>query len=486
MREQDFLRSLGGWREGPGPAYVRLADAVRAAIEAGDVPPGGKIPAERPLARLLAVSRTTVVTAYEKLRNEGWLESRQGSGTRARRPGSASPALAHEGGAAAAHRIYRVLAEPHAGMVEFLAAHLPGAGILTEVLARAAPQSAKDWAREPGYYPLGLPELRRVVARHLTRLGLPSTDEQVLITSGAQQAIALAASLLLKRGDAVILEDPTYLGAVDVFQSLGARLLPVRIGKDGIDFALLIDAMRQASPRLVYLMPTYQNPTGVVMPERQRRQLARVSEQLQIPVLEDNTLAELSLSGEPPPPVAAFSAKAPILTVGSLSKLFWGGLRVGWIRAAEPIVARLAPVKTMSDLGSSVLSQTAALTLLKDVDRIRTMRRRECRERKEELAAELKAKLPAWTWDPPAGGLSLWVKLPSGTAPEFARVAHRHGVSVLPGNFASPEGRFADRLRIPFVLESDAMKEGIARLARAWAEYAPASRAVKKRVGVLV
>jgi DNA-binding transcriptional MocR family regulator len=465
---------------------VRLADSVRAAIEAGDVPPGAKIPAERSLARLLAVSRTTVVTAYEKLRNEGWLESRQGSGTRARRPGSASPELAAEGGAAAAHRIYRVLAEPQTGMVEFLAAHLPGAGGLAPVLSRAASESAQDWAREPGYFPLGLPELRRVVAKYLTAAGLPSTEEQVLITSGAQQAIALASSLLVKRGDAVVLEDPTYLGAVDVFQSLGAKLLPVSIGRDGLDFALLSEAMRRAAPRLVYLMPTYQNPTGTVLTERQRRQVARLSEQLQVPVLEDNTLAELSLSGDPPPPIGAFSSKAPILTVGSLSKLFWGGLRVGWIRAAEPIVARLAPVKTMSDLGSSVLSQTAALTLLRDVERIRAMRRRECAERMEELASELKRKLPSWTWDPPAGGLSLWVRLPYGTAPEFARIASRHGVSVLPGNFASPEGRFADRLRIPFVLETATMKEGIARLTRAWEAYAPASRAGRRRVGVLV
>jgi DNA-binding transcriptional MocR family regulator len=441
LREQDFLRGLGGWRLGQGPAYVRLADSVRAAIEAGDVPPGAKIPAERTLARLLAVSRTTVVAAYEKLRHEGWLESRQGSGTRARRPGSASPALAREGGAAAAHRIYRVLAEPQAGMVEFLAAHLPGAGGLAPILARAASDSAQDWSREPGYYPLGLPELRRVVARYLTGLGLPSSEEQVLITSGAQQAIALASSLLLRRGDTVVLEDPTYLGAVDVFQSLGSKLLAVRVGDDGIDFALLSEAMRRASPRLVYLMPTYQNPTGSVLSERHRRQLARLSEQLQIPVVEDNTLAELSLSGEPPPPIGAFSAKAPILTVGSLSKLFWGGLRVGWIRASEAIVGRLAPIKTMSDLGSSVLSQTAALTLFRDVERIRAMRRRECAGRMEELASELKRKLPSWTWNPPAGGLSLWVRLPHGNAPEFARVAQRHGVSVLPGNFASPEGR---------------------------------------------
>ena len=486
MREQDFLRSLGGWREGAGPAYVRLADAVRAAIEAGEVPPGAKIPAERTLAHMLAVSRTTVVAAYEKLRHDGWLESRQGSGTRARRPGSASPALAHEGGAAAAHRIYRVLAEPHAGMVEFLAAHLPGAGVLTDAILRAASESAQDWTREPGYYPLGLPELRRVVARYLTRSGLPSTEEQVLITSGAQQAIALAASLLIRRGDAVVLEDPTYLGAVDVFQSLGAKVVPVRVGREGVDFPLLMEVLRRGAPRFVYLMPTYQNPTGTLMPERQRRQLAKISEQMQIPILEDNTLAELSISAEPPPPIGAFSTKAPILTVGSLSKLFWGGLRVGWIRAAEPIVARLAPVKTMSDLGSSVLSQTAALTLFKDVDRIRAMRRRECVERMQELAGELKKRLPSWTWDPPAGGLALWIKLPYGNAPEFARVAHRHGVSVLPGNFASPEGRFADRLRLPFVLDTETMKEGVARLSRAWVAYAPASKAEKRRVGVLV
>lgn len=477
-----FAAAVVGWRNAAGPFYRRLAGAVRAAIESGAVLSGSRVPAERGLAKQLGVSRTTVVAAYDVLREEGWLESRQGSGTRARHPGGSRGRLALS---AFPHRVYRVLAEAQGDTVEFLGAHLAGLGALAERFF-ASGEAIQNWAREPGYFPLGLPELRRAVARHLARGGLPTTEEQVLVTSGAQQAIGLAASFYLRRGDAVALEDPTYLGAIDVFHALGARMIPIPVGKDGVRLDALRETLRKQRPRLVYLMPTFQNPTGAVLPERERRRLARMCDELEVPLVEDNTLADLALGAEPPPPVAAFSGTSPILTIGSLSKLFWGGLRIGWIRAAEPIIARLAPLKTMADLGSSVPSQAVALKLFRDAERIRAMRRREIAERLERLLRELERQLPSWTYTRPAGGLSLWVRLPHGSAAEFARVALRHGVSVLPGNLASPEGRFADHLRLPFVLECEVIREGVDRLARAWSAYAPAERLGRQKLGVLV
>lgn len=483
--DREFAKGLRNWRAGAGPAYRRLADAIRGTIESGQVPEGARLPAERTLARLLSLSRTTVVGAYERLREGGWVESRQGSGTRARRPDSQT---SREPGssAAGAGRVYRVLTEAQRGTIEFLGAYLPGPSALDERLLSAGRDAVQSWAREPGYFPLGLPELRRQIARHLTRSGLATTEEQVLVTSGAQQAIGLAGALYVQRGDSVVVEDPTYVGAIDVFHSLGARLVSLPVGPQGVRVEEVRLAVERSASRLIYVMPTFQNPTGAVLPEKQRRQLARFSEELQVPILEDNTLADLWLEEAPPAPVAAFSARAPILTVGSLSKLFWGGLRIGWIRASEPIVARLAPLKSMADLGSSVLSQAAAIQLFQDVDRIRAVRRREIAERLERLAGELSGRLPSWSFQRPAGGLSLWVRLPHGSAAEFARIALRHGVSLLPGSVASPEGRFADCLRLPFVLEADKIQEGVERLARAWDAYAPPSNRERRRLGVLV
>ena len=484
----DFVRGLGNWAAGDGPAYQRLAAALRAAVRRGDAGPGERLPAERVLARLLAVSRTTVVAAYEILRQEQWLESRQGSGTRVSSgSGGAARLPADDGGGSfRGHPVYRGLVEGSGGTIEFLGAHLPGGDLLVKDLATPDRRALAALVRTPGYLPMGLPALRQAIAVYLSGRGLPTTDEQVLVTCGAQQAIAIAGAAFLRRGDAVVLENPTYLGAIDIFTSLGARLTPVPVGREGVQAEVLREIAARTGPRLLYLMPTFQNPTGALMPERQRRAVARLARELSVPIVEDNTLADLSLTGSPPPPLASFEPEAPILTVGSLSKLFWGGLRVGWIRASEGLLARIAKRKIMADLGGSLLSQLAAVRLLAKADRVREMRRREMRERFDWLTKLLARHLPDWSWAPPAGGLSLWVRLPRGSANEFAQVALRHGVSVVPGSLASPDGGFSDHLRLPFVLERAPMEEGIARLSRAWAAYAATARRERASLDVLV
>ncbi len=489
MNSVEFVHALGNWSVGPGPVYRRLAGAIRAGIERGEIVPGSRMPAERTLARLLAVSRTTVVSAYEMLRQELSLESRQGSGTRvrARSPRQLSVALREDAsGSFRRHPVYRGLIEGSAGTIEFLGAHLPAASALVREVSSLGKSALGELARGPGYLPMGLQELRQAIATHLGKSGLPTGEEQILVTSGAQQAIGLIGALLLGRGDAVVVENPTYLGAIDIFTSLGARLVPVPVERDGARIDVLRETVTRTRPRLVYLMPTFQNPTGVVMPERERRSMARLAEELAIPILEDDTLADLSLGSTPPAPIAARSARAPVLTVGSLSKLFWGGLRIGWIRASEEILSRIARLKIMADLGGSVLSQLVAVRLLAHAERVKQERRRQLRERLKCLTKLLARHLPSWSWTPPPGGLSLWVRLPHGNADEFAQVALRHGVSVVAGTLASPDGSCSDHLRLPFVLEADRMKEGVERLARAWDAYSPAERKSSATLDVLV
>jgi DNA-binding transcriptional MocR family regulator len=484
-RPLEFAHLLGRWSFGEGPAYQRLAEAVRQVLKRGEISPGSRLPAERTLARILSVSRTTVVAALELLREEGWVESHQGSGTRVvGRQGPAGP-MRDAAPSFRRHPVYRSLIEGSGGTIEFLAAHLPAAGLTPELLSFDK-EAVQELLRTPGYVPMGLPELRRSVASRLTRSGVPTSQEQVLITSGAQQAIALTAAALVSPGDGVVVENPTYLGAIDILTSRGARLLPVPVGREGARLDVLREITRRASPCLLYLMPTFQNPTGVLMPEKERRAVARLSQDSGIPILEDNTLAELSLGPEPPAPLGAFAPEAPILTVGSLSKLFWGGLRIGWIRTSEEMLARIARLKIIADLGGSLLSQLAAVKLLGRAERVKQVRLRQVRERFACLTGLLSRHLPEWTWTPPAGGLSLWVKLPNGDAGEFSQVALRHGVSVVPGPLASPDGSFADYLRLPFVLGPEEMEEGIRRLARAWAAYSPASGRERASLDVLV
>ena len=234
----------------------------------------------------------------------------------------------------------------------------------------------------------------------------------------------------------------------------------------------------------MYLVPTFHNPTGTVLPEGARREVARLAEKTGVTVVEDESLADLSFGPEPPPPVAAFGPRAPVLTVGSLSKLFWAGLRVGWIRGPRPVIARLTRLKVTADLSGSVVSQALAARLLPHREEVVRRRRRQLQARFERLSGLLREKIPEWTWVPPDGGLNLWARLPTPSAEDLAAVAPRHGVSIVPGPVHSPSGGCRDRVRLPFVMEEPRLAEGVARLARAW--EACRQRAPERHLGVIV
>src|SRR5262245_1521481 len=488
MTRVRFLQILGDWARGDGPMYLRLADAIRLGIERGDLPVGVRLPAQRMLAGWLEVSRTTVVLAYEALCSERWLEGRQGSGTTVRR--SPARAVAMRGGAAAAlssrNVVFRGLVERTGAEIEFLGAHLDGVPAMFDRAWKEARTDLAELVRGHGYMPHGLPELRAAIASHLARAGLPTKAEQVLVTSGAQQAIALIANLLVEAGDAVVLEDPTYAGAIDAFTSFGARLTGVPLDSRGLSIESLRDVVERASPRVVYLIPTCHNPTGDVLGEGARRATMQALEESGAVVVEDMTLADLALEPPIPPPLATFARDLTVLTVGSLSKLFWGGLRVGWVRGPEPVIARLSRLKVVSDLSGSLVSQVVAARVLARAQELATLRRRQVRTRLDHATRLLAKHLPGWTYRRPAGGLSLWLRLPAGDASELGTVALRHGVAIVPGSVNSPEGRWTDHIRLPFVADPETIDDGLRRVAAAWAEYAPDRRSRRRAVGVLV
>jgi DNA-binding transcriptional MocR family regulator len=488
MTRMRFLQILGDWSRGEGPLYVRLAEAIRTAIDRGDLVSGARLPAQRVLARWLEVSRTTAVMAYDALARDEWLESRRGSGTTVRR--TPVRALATRGGAAAVlttrNLVFRGLVERTGAEIEFLGAHFDGLPEIFDVAWKEARADLLKLLGGHGYMPLGLPDLRVAIASHLERAGLPTKVEQVLVTSGAQQAIALVANLLIESGDHVVLEDPTYLGAIDAFTSFGAHLVGVPFGPDGLAIEALREAVTRTAPRVVYLVPTCHNPTGAVLSESARREVMRALEGSDAVVVEDMTLADLTLDPRPPAPLASFTRDVAVLTVGSLSKLFWGGLRVGWIRGPEPMITRLSRLKVVADLSGSLVSQAVAARVFKRAKELTTLRRRQVRTRLDHVTRLLARHLPDWTYPRPAGGLSLWIQIPSGSVSDLAPIAARRGVAIVPGTVNSPAGRWADHLRLPFIGEPEQVEEGIKRIAAAWAEYAPDRHARRRAVGVLV
>lgn len=480
METGHVVRQLGLWSGGKGSLQQKLARALMDAIRHGLMNPGVRLPSERALADALKISRTTVVSAYDVLRELGWLDSRSGSGTWvcARSSGVADARQAAQGAALAASPLLGLLnGQPDDDLVNFALGTPEPLTELRAELFTLPPDEYGALLRDRGYHPFGLPSLRRTLADEFSKIGLRTSHEQILVTNGAQHALALCAMLCLQRGDTALVEDPGYFGALDACRAVGARLatLPVRPG--GVLPSVIRDRMTATAARLIYLTPTFQNPTGAVTPASARREIARMVAELGVLTIDDRTMADLILEGSPPPPIAAFAAgDAPILTIGSLSKLVWPGLRVGWIRAPESIVQRLARLKSAMELGSPLITQAIAVRVVGALDEARALRKRQLKPRRDLLAALLQDRLPDWTFRTRTGGLFLWVRLPRGDAREFAQLAVRHGVITLPGSTLSADEGHARFLRLPFLAEPQTLRKGVDRLSAAWRNFQSADR----------
>ncbi|GGK70344.1 GntR family transcriptional regulator [Sphaerisporangium melleum] len=472
--ERDVVPLLGDWAARPGPLYRSLAGALTRAVHDGALAPGDRLPAERRLARTLGVSRATVVAAYEELRGGGLLVSRQGSGTRIApdlrvRPPAADGRV--PGGTATT--IFQRLIDGPGELISMAVAAGGAVPQLADVLRELVRDDLDDLLADHGYHPGGLPALRVAIAAHLTGTGLPTAPEEVLVTTGAHQGLVLVTQLYLAPGATVVVESPNWPGCLDVFRSAGARLVTVPLDDEGPSVAALGAVLRERAPALLYLMPTYHNPTGLLMSATRRRRIAELAAVHGVPVLEDNaSMTYHSESGDAPPPLAAYAPPgAEMLSLGSLAKAVWGGLRIGWVRGPAEIVQRLARRKVLADIASPVLDQALAARLLPRLEEILAVRSGELRRRLDHIDGLLRERLPSWRWRRPDGGGALWVELPGVNAVAFAQVAARYGVDVVPGAAMDPDGGHHSHLRLPYTFPPETLDELVHRLARAWAEF---------------
>lgn len=464
---------LGDWTAGSGPLYLKLTDVLARAVQDGAVQAGERLPSERELARSLAVSRATVVAAYRELRDRDVLERRQGSGTRVAAgvhpPRSDGRVYGGQGAA-----IFQRLIDGPGPLISLACAAEGGVPEVADALQEVARNEITELLADPGYHPRGLPVLREAVAAHYTTLGVPTTAEQVLVTTGAQQALVLVAEVYLRRRSTVVVEAPSWPACLDVFRAADAKLVPVPLDDEGIDERGLAAALAGPAPALLYVMPTYHNPTGVLMSERRRRRVAELAVRHGVPVLEDNAYAGCDLretDGAPPAPLAAFGPDGgETITVESLGKAAWGGLRVGWVRGPVELIERCARRKALADLGSPVIEQAVAARLVPGLAELGRRRSATQRVRCAQLEQLLRERLPGWRWRHPDGGSSLWVELPEGSADVLAQLALRHGVEVIPGSAMDPTGGHVGHLRVPFTHSPEVLEQLVDRLAAAWGE----------------
>jgi len=233
----------------------------------------------------------------------------------------------------------------------------------------------------------------------------------------------------------------------------------------------LVDAFRQWRPELAYLIPDFQHPTGALMDDDERRVLVREARRAGTHLLVDESVTELAIdSGDLPAPVAAHDTDGRVLTVGSVAKLLWGGLRVGWVRTTPPMVARLMATRQRFDLAGAVLDQLTATHLLADVLRIRAERSRQLRRNRDALLNELREHLPDWRSSVPGGGLVLWTTLPHPVASALSANAVRHGVHPAAGPVFGADGTLERYLRLAYTQPPDVLADAVGRLAAAYAE----------------
>ncbi|MFI1281963.1 MULTISPECIES: MocR-like transcription factor YczR [unclassified Streptomyces] len=461
------------------PGYRALADAVRTLILDGRIALHVRLPAERELAEAVGASRATVTGAYDLLRESGYVRSRRGSGTWTELPDGhlpvGSPAIIGGGTGG------RPDGDP--GIDLAIAAMGAPEGSLAEAFAWAAPRLS-GLARHPGYHPFGLPDLRAAVADRFTRRGLPTRPEQILVTAGAQQAFALVMSLLCRAGDRVVTENPTYANALDALRHARLRTGSIAVSDAGWDMDIAESTLRQTVPRMAYVIPDFQNPTGALMPPEQRLRLLATTRATGTWLVVDETIADIALDVPAPAPLASLAPRGGadhVITIGSLSKTHWGGLRVGWVRATAKMITELTAVRVSADMTGSVLDQLVALPLMDALDRSLPARLAQLRIQREALVQSLQRHTPEWSWRVPPGGLSLWVDLGEPVSSALAERAAAAGVHIGRGaRFGVDPGTFEHRLRIPYTLPADRLDEGVRRLASAFHDGVPLPSAVER------
>jgi DNA-binding transcriptional MocR family regulator len=474
-------------RESPIPLYLQIARQIRDQISAGKLPEGFQLPPERRLAQELDINRCTVLSAYRELKRKGLVEARVGSGTTVLPLAESPPGVeeAHgmpwrqlfrETSARASDPLLRDLLEltERADVIP-MAIGLPAPELLPVDLYR---ELTAELSHEIGPASLlhspteGVSVLRGSLAQWMQERSFACRASEILVLSGSQQGLDIATRVFLDPGDPVVVEDPSYIGALQIFRAARAKLIGIPTDKDGMRTDILASILRHQRPKLIYTLPTYQNPSGVVMSLERRHQLLELAQRHQVPILEDDPYSDLGYEGDSVPPLKSLDRHGQVLYLSTISKALFPGLRIGWLVGPRAVVRQFALVKQAVDLHSNTPGQYLLDLFLRrgHYKEHRQRIRRAYESRRDVMDEALRQHAPPGvTWQKPRGGFYIWCRLPEGT--ERSRLlaqASEAGVSFLPGWFCFAADPDSTHLRLNFTHPPESqIKTGIARLMNA-------------------
>ncbi len=476
-------------RDGEEPIYRQLIRSIRMQIESGSLTAGARLPASRDLARQLSISRISVVNAYAELRAEGYLSAHAGRGTFVARDSGGASATengtqpsSNGGDSPDSHRslrdMMRLARKP--GVISFSSGSPP-----TEFFPIAAVKDAinavleRDGAAALNYeMPEGYGPLRGAVRDYVSALGIRCASSEVLITGGTQQALDLVIQALMGEGDVLVTENPTYIGMIDIARTRRVQVRGIHTDEEGIRLDKLENYVIDHQPKLIYVMPTFQNPSGHVMPLHRRRQLLNLANEYNIPILEDAVYHEFRFEGEQIPPLKALDEYGVVIHASGFTKMLLPGMRIGYIITDNRHYNRLVRVKQAADISTPGLNQRAIHLMLESGLLSGQLERnnRELLHRRDVALESARRYFPPGTrWNAPEGGLCMWAKLPNTgpTAAELYVSAINAGVAYAIGNVFFTNGGGAYKLRLNYGIHSSEMiEEGFRRLGRAWRDLA--------------
>jgi GntR family transcriptional regulator/MocR family aminotransferase len=450
-------------RQSNVPLYQQIKAYLRRNIRSGNLLPETRLPATRQLAESLGVSRITVSNAYADLESEGLIFSREGSGTYVMTP--FSPSIPHNGAAETSWPLWQQdLQIQDENLYQTYQGHIPKQALHPDPISFTGVGDShqfpvKDFfkaiqnvirrdeiaALEYGEFDGGYQPLRETISHILTSQGIQAHPDNTLITSGSQQAIALVCQLLLKPGDVILVEKPSYNFALELFQALNLKILGVPMDERGMQVETIENLLQKHHPKLIYTIPNFQNPTGVCLSGERRRELVVLADLYNIPILEDDFVGDLRFGGRAQPAIKAIAQAGSVIYSGTFSKMLMPGLRIGFLVADGPVFKGLVRSKRVNDLTTSTLMQRA-LDEYVTVGRYQLHLRRSCRtyrNRRDVMLAAVKRHLPPSVGvNPPQGGLFIWLQLPDNLSSlELIPIAAEEGVEFAPGSifFINPE-----------------------------------------------